>query len=233
MAGANLLQTIGAGLNSGAYGAVFGAISGGIGGGIRAKRIGHDFVTGTGTSMSKLSVDDHKINPSGKPSKIKIDKQANKYLEENFNGAKKYVKAVTLRDNQHFRNAGFSLKDGLFQNAEGEQLLGLTIFDKATTFSPGSSIIGISQLANSTMGNFHAVLGHEVIHAFHYVSGFMSMYGKDASEYYAHKWSTMIPHDYAKGSILTRNHFFRVASSPMNLRLPLHENQMIYPTWVH
>jgi RHS repeat-associated protein len=233
MAGANLNQTIGAGLNSGAYGAVFGAISGGIGGGIRAKRIGHNFVTGTGTSMSKLSVDDHKINPSGKPSKIKTDKQANKYLEENFNGAKKYVKAVTLRDNQHFRNAGFSLKDGVFQNAEGEQLLGLTIFDKATTFTPGSSIIGISQLGNSTMGNFHAVLGHEVIHAFHYVSGFMSMYGKDASEYYAHKWSTMIPHDYAKGSILTRNHFFRVASSPMSLRLPLHENQMIYPTWVH
>lgn len=71
--------------------------------------------------------------------------------------------------------------------------------------------------------NLHAVLGHEVIHAFHFNSGFISRFGIEASEHYALKFSASVAHSTQYGAQMTFNSY--------GMKVPFsHSN--VYPSWV-
>jgi hypothetical protein len=159
---------------------------------------------------------------------ITISSQLNDHMHSTYHGSDKYVQGVFLgneRDyaNPAFRDFGYTVKGNQLFNSTNEAVYGVTVPYQKSVFGGVKSFITISPNMVSYTNNLHTVLGHEVIHAFHFYTGFMARYGIGASEYYAHRFSASVPHVSQAGAASVADRLW------IGLPLP---HQIVYPSWV-
>jgi len=100
---------------------------------------------------------------------------------------------------------------------------GATLPFRETIFGGTTSFVSISPNMVSYSNNLHAVLGHELIHAYHLYTGLYARLGSLGSEYYALKFSASVPHSTQFGA--------KVISQNMGWGIP-YSHYSVYPTWV-
>jgi hypothetical protein len=226
--GANFGQGLAHGLIGGALGALAGGVIGGLQGGVNAKELGLDYWTGKGVGTT---VDVSATNPlpidQGEPTGITNSKQLLEYTFSNYEGSDNYVQGVyygnDIKSNPFTNNYGYTVEDGQLYNALCEPVHGSTIPIKESLFGDVYSSIIVSPNMVSLSNNLHAVLGHEIIHAFHYYTGFMSFYGPEVSEYYAYSFSASVPHITQSGAAAVAQSLF--VGYPFS-------HYLVYPPWV-
>jgi hypothetical protein len=223
--GANFSDGITAGLIGGGWGALGGAVIGGITGGIRADKMGLDFWDGTGTSISEMSANISLPTDPGELTNINTSQQLTDHAFQNYSNSEEYVQAV-FKGVDRFRLAqleGYYVDNGQMFNATKEAVHGITIYEKTSIFGGGKSLIGISPNMITYSNNLHAVLGHELIHAYHYSTGFISRFGSEASEHYTLKFSASVSHSTQYGA--------QISYQAYGIKIPF-SHSYVYPSWV-
>jgi len=223
--GADFSDGITAGLVGGGWGALGGAVIGGITGGIRARKIGLDFWDGTGTSISEMSAAVSLPTDPGELTNIHTSQQLTDYTFQNYSNSEEYVQGV-FKGVDRFRLAqlkGYYVDNGQMFNATKEAVHGITIYERTSIFGGGKSLIGISPNMITYSNNLHAVLGHELIHAYHYSNGFISRFGSEASEHYALKFSASVSHSTQYGA--------QISYQTYGNKIPF-SHSYVYPSWV-
>jgi RHS repeat-associated protein len=229
IAGEDIRSSLRAGLRGGMWGAAFGAVSGGIGGGIRAHRMGLKTWTGTGVGKPSFmempaSLSEGELSGCGWAGEdINITDDIDAY----FPGSKDYVSDATIGQGAYKNST--SLKGDQLHLGE-KRIAGACFPEKDKIFGYVKGSIIISPNASVYAADFQAVLGHEVIHAYHFASGLMPAYGNDWSEYYAHKYSASFPSNYQNASIQAMQNYGRAQivlypTGPVTF-------SPIYPSWV-
>jgi hypothetical protein len=223
--GANFGQGLTQGFIGAGFGAVAGGLIGGVTGGIRARKLSLDFWTGKGTSIIEMPATASLPSDPGNLTNISTSQQLTDYTFQNYSNSDEYVQGV-FKGVDRFSQAklnGYYVENNQLFNAAGEKVHGLTLYEKTSTFGGGKSLIGISPNMITYSNNLHAVLGHELIHAYHYYIGFIARYGWETSEHYALKFSASVPHFSQSGAQMSFQSFGN--------KIPFsHYNS--YPEWV-
>jgi RHS repeat-associated protein len=226
-AGANFSDGITAGLVGGGWGALGGAVIGGITGGIRADKMGLDFWDGTGTSISESQVVVNNGSPArGESTGIGDSRSLNEFKNTNFPNSEEVPVLYGDDYPSQLANTGYKLEGGSFVK-DGRYAAGFTVADKNGIFSQLQTSTFISPNAAMYSNNLRAVLGHELIHVYHFQTGFHARYGKATSEYYCYKYSaTVISSDQFKYL-----HDMNYIWGPTATRIPF-GFKTVYPNWV-
>ena len=171
-----------------AWGAAFGAVSGGIGGGIRAKRMGLNTLTGTGTMESVSEVGGtYDVAEAQKLADI-YDNGSNAITNDEILKGKVEPKYPTGRIQTLTTKTGDNyglLSDGQYLRLEtGNKVPAYT-----TRYMFGKVDLHVSPyVTNADAVVFKAYVGHEMIHIYHY-GHFGKSYSKLYSEGMAYKYS--------------------------------------------
>jgi RHS repeat-associated protein len=228
--GANFSDGITAGLVGGGWGALGGAVVGGIAGGIRANKMGLDFWDGTGISISESQV---VVNNGGSldgdPTGINNTSSLNDFKNANFKGSE-YASAIYGDESKKLLEmTGYTLdkNSGSFINSKGEFVSGFTVASKEGVFAQLNTMIGISPNSAIYSNNLKAVLGHELIHAYHYQTGFMTRYGEATSEYYCYRYSASV----ISSNQLNYSNSMNYIWKPQAVKIPF-GFKTVYPSWV-
>jgi RHS repeat-associated protein len=225
--GADFSDGLTAGLVGGGWGALGGAVIGGITGGIRANKMGLDFWDGTGTSVSESQVVvTNDMVTRGSPTGINDSKSLYEFQIDNFEGSDGIGVSY---GNEHptVRNNGFTVDASGSLTKQGRSVSGITIATKTSMFGDVSTLMAISPNAAVYSNNLRAVLGHELIHVYHYQTGFMSKYGKSTSEYYAYKYSASCISSNKLNYALDMKYIW----CPKAVKIPF-GFKTVYPGWV-
>jgi hypothetical protein len=198
------------GVRTGAYGAISGAAIGGILGGFDALSNGRKFWTGKGVSISELSARDYTPSKDGKSSGIKDKTELNKQASKDFPGYEKYTEDLDLNNNTFMAKQGYRYdpKTGYIYhvNSPNERLLGLTINAKTSVIGNSKNYIWVSKNYINIKSDYLAIVGHELIHAYHYSTGYIDIYGSDASEHIAHSYSSSVAgHQFSQESAFMKD----------------------------
>ncbi|MCL2041750.1 MAG: hypothetical protein FWG84_06905, partial [Bacteroidales bacterium] len=229
--GASSSEIFRQGFRGAGWGAATGAVAGGIGGGIKAKRMGLKIGTGTGTSViSKMEGSVSSITGEGE--KVNIDltsaKEFTKYTHETFPGSEDYVTMTSQMTKEG--TLGYSLhpSGGYMIDPDGARSLGMSYMSRETIFGQPDYFIKICPTI-TTVADMQAVLGHEVIHTYHFslgMGGSIVPYSRNTgtSEYYAYRYSAAIPHSFQKEAI-------QMMKSYQSYALPFISLSDVYPPW--
>ncbi len=224
-AGADFGQGIRQGLIGGGFGAITGGLIGGLQGGINASRNGFDFWTGKGVSISEMSATATLPTDKGELTNINTSQQLTEHTFQNYANSEEYVQGV-YKGVERFhlaQQSGYYVENGQMFNATGVGVHGITVHVRTSTFGGGKSFIGVSPNMITYSNNLHAVLGHELIHAYHYSNGFISRFGWDASEHYALKFSASVSHSTQFGA--------QISYQTYGVKIPF-SHSYVYPPWV-
>jgi len=200
-------------------------LSAGIEGGIRAKSLGLDFWTGNGKIITEMKDSFVVSTDFGEKTNITNNKELTEYTFKNFEGSDEYVLYVYKGKEGPFKSYKVDESGQLF-NSEGERINGVTLSVKYGFLSRLKSLINISPNMITYTNNLNAVLGHEVIHAFHAYTGFTALYGLELSDYYAYMYSCSINHATIDAAQIQFNYYSQFAGRPFSL-------SSVYPKWVN
>jgi hypothetical protein len=113
------------------------------------------------------------------------------YTYNSFPGSADYVEDVICGGEQALPakliKKGYHIVNDQIINPDNEPVAAISF--RAHNFLRSRGKIQISSDFKDYTGYLYPVTGHEAINCFHYASGFMALYGADASEYIAHSWS--------------------------------------------
>ena len=231
MGGANFGQGLGQGFKGGLIGGASGALMGGIGGGIRAKRMGLNPWTGIG--VGKPSYAEVPAGWTGGDMGGELsgytwageDINITDHTHSQFLGSSDYVSDATIGRGAYKESVGL-VGDQLYLG--DKRIAGACFPVQEGVFTGVKGSIIISPNASVYAADFHAILGHEVIHAYHYAYGIMDAFGNNVSEYYAHKYSASFPSNYQNAAI-QHIQYLRSTTIPW---YPAYLTPPIYPSWV-
>jgi hypothetical protein len=200
----NLLQ----GLRSGLWGGVSGGVTGGLVGGFRAKSMGLDFWDGTGWRISEMkgvsiAPDAEFTGLEAKPYQD-IKETARKYYPNDY----KYATEIgTGPWNKQMKNMGYTMDatGTKMLDPSGQPIQGFCMSGKNNAFDKLQNYIAISPNMVTHVNTFKAVVGHELIHAFHFSTGLYV--GENWSEYYAYTYSVTIPSPLHSSETLMLNYY--------------------------
>jgi len=223
--GASFSDAVYAGRRSGRIGALSGALISGTIGGVQAKRLGLNPITGKGTIINEMNLMTPLPFEAGEPTGITNHHELTEHTYNNYPGSEEYVQGVFkgTYGNPNASYNGYSVENNQLVGPNGA-VHGVTISSKEKLFSGIISQITISPNMVTSSNNLHAVLGHELIHAYHVYTGLMVRYGSDFSEYYASKFSASISHSTQLGIQLELQRF--------NYSWPPLNHSLVYPNWV-
>ncbi len=227
--GASFLDGLTQGFIGGTIGAGIGGLSGGISGGIRANKLGLKFWSGTGTVTSDMPATASLPSDPGEPTNISNGLELTKHTFENYPGCQDYCQRL-YKGVENFKqiiDKGYYVEGDQLFNSAKKAVHGTTLFERKTVFGGGKSLISISPNMITHTNNLHAVVGHELIHAYHHYTGFYQAYGEDASEYFALKFSASVPHSTQYGAANTYSSFGSMQGTPYAIT-----NSYVYPPWV-
>ncbi|MDL2254801.1 hypothetical protein LJB78_00780 [Bacteroidales bacterium OttesenSCG-928-J16] len=218
------------GLRTGAIAAITSGVAGGISGAVQAYKLGLNPWTGTGVSVSEMKLS---MSPatSGELTGFNGDPQSIKdYVHENYPGSNKYVNqaVIGLEPSAKLQGYTFDASGCQILDADGNTVQGFTVAGKKTLFVRPEIRISISPNMSIYKLDFQAVLGHEVIHAYHYSKGMMALYGENWSEYYAYKYSASIPYSMQDQALKMMEIYKPAATSILNRTII---TPVIYPSW--
>ncbi len=225
MGGANFENGICQGLIVGGFGAITGGVIGGLQGGYRARNMDLDYWSGTGISISEMSSESMSPNSKGALTNLSNSQQLTEYTFQNYPNSDEYVQGV-FKGVDRFKLAqqkGYYVNNSQMFSPDGAEVHGLTLYVRTSIFGKGSTFIGISPNMISYSNDLHAVLGHELIHAYHYSTGFMARFGMEVSEHYALKFSSSINH--------SSQYLARITYQSYGNMIPF-SHGYIYPPWV-
>ncbi len=211
---------------------VSGVISG-MSSGISSSNKGLDFFTGMGVTECETFTP----NAAGEPTNVKGTEDLTNYTYDNFPGSEEYSLQTICGEEQSLpkiaQQKGYYVVDDIIYNKEGEPVAGITC---PTQWPNGPAVTYVSADYKDYTGYLKPLLGHELIHSWHYYNGFMSAYGGDASDFYAYRWNsgTMINSFNQSWNIQMTNsygfRFFMELNKTIDLSTwPL---SRIYPSWV-
>jgi len=210
------------GLNLGMAG-----VMGGIEGGITANNMGLDILDGTGTTTleSNVVITDEMLT-RGSPTGVKDGKSLNDYKINHFNDSDRIP--VSYGDESAVvRNNGYKVDLSGSLVKDGRPVSGVTFASKEGMFSKLEVLMAISPKAAVYSNNLNAVLGHELIHAFHFQNGFVCRYGTATSEYYAYKYSASC----FSSDKLNYAFSMKYVYGPNAVKIPF-GYKTVYPSWV-
>jgi RHS repeat-associated protein len=211
------------GLKSGAIGALSGAAIGGAISGFSAKAKGYDFWDGHKVSASPGLP----ITQSGTETGINNSIDLTQHTFINYSGSEDYVQMSILGDEWcgQFPDDTYHFVNGnIFSKIDDAPIGGITL----SYHNKAKSLIWISKGYTAYTGDLVPVLGHEVIHAYHNFIGFYSIYGVDASEFLAYRYSSMIlPNTQVNNSVYLMNDYLRSLN-----QIPPYPWSNFYPPWV-
>ena len=227
--GVSFGKGLGQGVIPGGFGAAIGGLTGGVSGFVKATKMGFDPWTGTGIGKPiDMNASTALPGDKGELTGITGSQQLTDHTHANYPGSEEYVQGAYIglegKNANPFNAAGYTVKDGQLYNRSGAPVHGATRAYRNKFFERFKSFIPVSPNMVTHANNLHAVLGHELIHAYHHFNGFMGRFGDEASEYLALKFSASVPHSTQFGaSVLHRS---------MNYGLPYKFNDYLYPSWV-
>jgi len=205
---------------------------GGISKGFDAKSKGLDFWTGRGIVELKGYIPNYQGSETG----INTNEELYEYTKSNFQGSEDYVECTTIGNSnnelpsKYLVDSEGSIYTSRIENGKTVDyyIAGLTEVGHRHKAS-----IWLSRNVVNYTGDLVPVLGHEVIHAYHGFFGFTATYGINATEYFAHRYTTLTlgnSQTYFENSmkLMYSDFFFDVRKIA-----PYHYGiNYIYPKWV-
>ena len=195
MNGASLNNGLTAGINGAVMGALAGGLIGGLVSGISAAKDGFSFWDGSKTS--ELTSKQLGINIQTQSSKNSSVKAADKHLKANIN--KRYnieegdynIKKITTATPSGYR---LSSGESFIQGSNSNEFIYGVVREFKSGFSNVYICPGAAGMYNSNPNLFDAVVGHELIHAYHHFffqGSFVSNYSEAAAYRYSSQKLTL------------------------------------------